>query len=37
MVTAGVGTAVSAARRMGAEIGAHLLEAGVQAVILTAT
>ncbi len=36
-VTAGVGTAVSAARRMGAEIGAALLQSGVQGVILTAT
>ena len=36
-VTAGVGTAVSAARRMGAEIAAELLKAGVQGVILTAT
>jgi glycine reductase len=37
LVTAGVGTAVSAARRMGAEIASHLLAAGVQGVILTAT
>jgi glycine reductase len=36
-VTAGVGTAVSAARRMGAEIGAYLRERDVQGVILTAT
>jgi glycine reductase len=36
-VTAGVGTAVSAAQRMGAEIAADLLQAGVQGVILTAT
>jgi glycine reductase len=36
-VTAGVGTAVSAARRMGAEIAAELLGAGVRGVILTAT
>jgi glycine reductase len=36
-VTAGVGTAVSAARRMGAEIATELLKAGVQGVILTAT
>jgi glycine reductase complex component B subunit gamma len=36
-VTAGVGTAVSAAQRMGAEIAADLLKAGVQGVILTAT
>jgi hypothetical protein len=37
VVTAGVGTAVSAAQRMGAEIATHLLAAGVQGVILTAT
>jgi glycine reductase len=36
-VTAGVGTAVSAAQRMGAEIAAELLKSGVQGVILTAT
>lgn len=36
-VTAGVGTAVSAAQRMGAEIAAELLRSGVQGVILTAT
>jgi glycine reductase len=36
-VTAGVGTTVSAARRMGAEIGAGLLKSGVHGVILTAT
>jgi betaine reductase len=36
-VTAGVGTAVSAAQRMGAEIAAELLRAGVHGVILTAT
>jgi glycine reductase len=36
-VTAGVGTAVSAAQRMGAEIAAELVAAGVTGVILTAT
>jgi glycine reductase complex component B subunit gamma len=36
-VTAGVGTAVSAAQRMGAEIAAELLSSGARGVILTAT
>jgi len=36
-VTAGVGTAVSAAQRMGSEIAAELLRCGAQGVILTAT
>jgi betaine reductase len=36
-VTAGVGTAVSAARRMGAEIAAELVAADVGGVLLTAT
>ncbi len=36
-VTAGVGTAVSAARRMGAEIAAELVAADVGGVVLTAT
>jgi glycine reductase len=36
-VTAGVGTAVSAAQRMGAEIAAELVAAGITGVILTAT
>jgi glycine reductase len=36
-VTAGVGTAVSAAQRMGSEIAAELLGSGAQGVILTAT
>jgi glycine reductase len=35
--TSGVGTAVAEARRMGAEIGRHLKEAGVNAAVMVAT